>query len=316
MNYDNSFKPFEVSYLQVSELHTVRYQLYGNPKGQPILFLHGGPGLGILPDHARFFDPCAYCVVLPDQRGAGLSKPVASLESNTTWDLVEDIERLRLHLGIESWVVSGGSWGSLLGLVYAINFPDSVVGLILRGVFLGRQEDTDWLYSGGGAAKIFPEAWAQFRAIVKENEESQTIEAYHKLLNHSDSYIAMRAAKSWVQYANNTMNMLPDEEGLNSTLTEHQALALARIECWYHKNHFFLPTGNYVLENINNLNKIRCHIVHGRYDVVCNLGQAYLLHNKYSGSTLSIVPNGGHSPFEKPMLDALTGATNDFRFQH
>ena len=306
-------QPFNEAKLKVSAQHTLHYEEVGTPGGQAALFLHGGPGLGILPDYRRFFDPQHYHVVLPDQRGAGRSTPYAALQDNTTWHIVEDLETLRRHLGIKQWLVMGGSWGSLLALCYAIRYPQSISSLVLRGVFLGRPKDLAWVYEGAGTAQLFPEHWAAFRAPVKQVSEAQTIAAYYALLTSENSEHAMQAAQAWAQWSAATATLLPDAAAVAEVAANHRLLALARFECHYANNHFFLPSANYVLEHAQLLQALPCHIIHGRYDAICAASAAWDLHQALPQSKLNIVAEGGHSPMASKMAEALINATNGLK---
>jgi len=305
--------PFNEEMLAVSDLHTIRFEQVGRPGGRPALFLHGGPGVGILPGYRRFFDPAYYMCVLPDQRGAGRSTPHAELTENTTWDLIDDLERLREHLNIDRWVVLGGSWGSLLALCYAIRHPERIEGLILRGVFLGRQRDIDWVYGGAGTARLFPDEWRKFREPVTDSAEADTVRAYHKLLTGDDGERAKRAARCWAEYGASTMTLTPDPNAVAEIASDENILPLARLECHYMLNRLFLPDDNYVLANANVLKSIPCRIVHGRYDAICDVGQAYELHRALPRSQLTVAPDGGHSPMEGGMAAALVEATRSMQ---
>lgn len=301
--------PFREGNLQVSDLHTIHFEEVGTPGGQPSLFLHGGPGVGISPGYRRFFDPEHYHCILPDQRGAGRSTPHAELAENTTWHLVEDLERLRAHLGIERWTILGGSWGSLLALCYAIRHPNRVDGLVLRGVFLGRPCDEAWVFGGVGTARLFPDAWQRFREPIKSAPIEDIVAAYYAILTCDNEESAKKAAIAWAEYGATTMTLLPDPEAIMEISNERNALALARLECAYSLAGFYLPCPNYILDNAEALRKIPCRLIHGRYDAICDVGQAFELHSALPNSMLEIVPNGGHSPMEDGMCSALITAT-------
>lgn len=306
-------KPFRQSRLKVSDIHEIHYEQVGNPNGSAALFLHGGPGLGILPIYRRFFDPNHYHIILPDQRGAGRSTPYAELRDNDTWKIVADLERLRQHLGIKQWLVMGGSWGSLLALCYAIKHPNALSGLILRGVFLGRPRDTHWLFGGGGAADIFPDKWQSFKAHLGEIEDAQVIAGYNELLTSDDEQTAMRAAISWANYEAQMMTLLPDNGSSRDIAASDKMLALARTECHFAHHQFFLESDNFVLDNIQALREIPTFIVHGRYDIICPVLNAWDLHQKLPGSQLRIVADGAHIPTEPGMIDQLVCATESLK---
>ena len=306
-------EPYDEAMLKVSEQHTLCYEQVGLIDGKCALFLHGGPGVGILPGYRRFFDPDYFRTVLVDQRGAGRSTPLAELSQNTTWDLVEDLEKLRQHLGIKDWVLMGGSWGSLLALCYAIRYPHRVAGMILRGVFLGRLLDIAWVYEGAGTASIFPDKWARFRSVVSGVAESETLSAYSALLNSNDEEIAMHAARMWAEWSSSTMTLLPDESAVAEIMSDQTVLPVSRIECHYAINDFFLPTPNYILENTLSLRNIPCHIIHGRYDVICPISTAWDLHQALPRSELHIVADGSHSPMEPTMASAIVLAAEQFK---
>ncbi len=306
-------EPYETGTLRVSDLHTIFYEEVGDPKGRPALFLHGGPGVGILPGYRRFFDPDFFRLVLPDQRGAGRSKPHAEFRENTTWDLVEDLEKLRRHLGIENWVVMGGSWGSLLALCYAIEHPQSVAGLILRGVFLGRESEIAWLHQPGGASEIFPDEWERYRSGASDGGDTGLVQAYFDQLTSKDEAVLKSAAKAWARWEASTMTLVPDPATIAEMTDDSSALSIARIECYYTHNKFFLRSDNHVLDNADRISNIPCRIVQGRYDVICPMISAWELHKALPRSQLRIVPDGSHSPMESSMANQLVGAAEDFK---
>ena len=308
-----AIKPYREAKLRVSELHQIHFEEAGNPDGQAALFLHGGPGLGILPVYRRFFDCQHYRIILPDQRGAGRSQPYAELDENDTWHIVEDLEKLRTHLGIERWLVMGGSWGSLLALCYAIKYPDAISGLILRGVFLGRRKDIDWVYGGVGTAQLFPDQWAQFKAPFEAFPDHEVVAQYHKVLLGRDKQQARKLALIWASYGANTMALLPNTQSSRDITASDKMLALARSECHFSHHDFFLPSDNYVLDNVNRLHAIPTHIVHGRYDAICPVGTAWDLHQCLPHSQLHIIADGAHIPTEPGMVDRLISITDDMK---
>ncbi|AZZ65306.1 prolyl aminopeptidase [Metamycoplasma phocicerebrale] len=304
-------EPYKTNYLKVSDIHSLYYEEAGNPKGEPILFVHGGPGGGISESNRQYFDPKHYRIILFDQRGCGKSIPSAEIKENTTMNLISDIELLRKKLNIEKWILFGGSWGTCLSLIYAINYPNRVKGLILRGIFLGRREDDYYLYQKG-ASQYFPEAYKEFSSFIPKNERGDLIKAYSKYLNHKDINIAYKAAYHWAKWELGliTMNPLPDIETI---LENNKAnLELARLENHYFVNHLFLDDDNYILNNIKNIENIPTIIIHGRYDMDCRPEGAYLLHNKLKKSKLNFVI-AGHSSREIEIANALVEATEEFK---
>ncbi len=304
-------EPYEVSKLKVSDLHTLVYEEVGNPDGRPALFLHGGPGVGISPGYRRFFDPAHYRIVLLDQRGAGRSTPHSEIRENTMQHIINDLEALKDHLGIEDWIVMGGSWGSILALCYAIQHPDSVAGMIIRGIFLGRQFEIDWLYGSEGAARIYPDEYEKFRAPV--GEASDTVAAYCEILNGDDEELALNAARAWARWEGVMNTLFPDEGQLAQMLADNSALSIARIESHFASHNFYVESDNYVLDNADVLSTIPTSIVHGRYDTICPPISAWQLHKALRKSTLKIVPDGAHSPMDPGMAIELVRASDEFR---
>lgn len=290
-------EPFNKGRLKVSERHELYFEEVGNPKGAPIVFLHGGPGGGVQPKYRQFFDPKHYRVVLFDQRGAGLSTPYADLVDNTTWDLVADIEKLRQHLNIERWIVFGGSWGSTLALAYAETHPSSVKGLVLRGIFLCRKKEIDWLYQDG-ANKIFPDFWEHYLNAIPETEHHDMVSAYYRRLTSTDKNAQLKAALAWSIWEGSTSMLYPSDDLINRFAGDEFALAFARIECHYFTHRAWLPTDNHLIENVHKIRHIPGEIVHGRYDVVCPIENAWDLHSAWPESRLHIVPDAGHSALE------------------
>jgi proline iminopeptidase len=306
-----AIEPYNVGSLAVSDLHTIVYEEVGNPAGRPALFLHGGPGVGISPDYRRFFDPEYYRIVLVDQRGAGRSTPHSETRENTTWDIVADLEKLRKQLGLDDWIVMGGSWGSLLALCYAIKHPNSVAGMIIRGIFLGRQFEIDWLHGENGAARIYPDEWERYTAPVSDADDK--VAAYCELLNGDDLSAAKSAAKSWTRWEASMMTLFPDSKALAGMLQDDSALSIARIESHFTANNFFLEKDNFVLDNAAVISHIPTRIVHGRYDTICPPISAWELHKALSESTLTLVPDGAHSPLDGGMTAELIRASDEFR---
>lgn len=306
-------EPFKTEMLKASPLHELYVEQCGNPDGQPVVFLHGGPGGGCDPKHRRFFDPSHYRIILFDQRGCGRSRPSAELEENSTWDLVHDIELIRKHLGFRSWIVFGGSWGSTLALAYAVKHPSRVRGLILRGIFLCRKEEIDWLYQKGASA-IFPDLWDEYLAPIPEEERGDLLNAYHKRLVLSENEEErLAAAKAWSKWEGATSYLHLNKDLVNAFDDPKHALEFARIENHFFVNKAFFETDNFLLENVEAIRHIPCVMVHGRYDVVCPLKNAWDLHKLWPESQLHIVPDAGHSAYEVGIRDKLIEATEAFK---
>lgn len=303
--------PYEIGMLKVSDTHAVYYEVSGNPKGKPAIFVHGGPGGGCDAKHRRFFDPAKYRIVLFDQRGCGRSTPHASLDDNTTWALASDMEQLREKLGIERWLVFGGSWGSTLALAYAETYPERVSELVLRGIFLLRRWELDWFYQGG-AHNMFPDAWEPYLAAIPEAERGDMLSAYYKRLTSDDPEVALAAAKAWSVWEGSTSCLYQDPDLIARMGGDHFALAFARIECHYFVNGGFLERENRLIEDVAKIRHIPGVIVQGRYDVVCPARSAWELHAAWPESKLVIVPDAGHSAMEHGTLHELVSATDAF----
>ena len=302
--------PYETGYLPLSAEHVMYWEQVGNPRGRPALFLHGGPGAGAGAVHRRFFDPSFWRTVIFDQRGAGRSRPLGSLENNTTPDLVADIEALRRHLGIERWLLFGGSWGSTLALAYAQAHPDRVSGCVLRGVFLGRALEVEWFLYGMSA--VFPDAHAQFSGYLPEQERSDLLAAYLKRLTDPDPAVHLPAARAWSIYEGTCSTLLPSPETVSSFAQDRTALGLARIEAFYFANDLFLPQGG-LLGGMGRIAHIPAEIVQGRYDMVCPARTAFELAASWRGARLTVVPDAGHSALETGIRRALVAAVERFR---
>jgi proline iminopeptidase len=299
--------------LKVSALHELYYEESGNPKGKPVVFLHGGPGGGTNPQMRRFFDPARYRIVMFDQRGCGKSTPHASLEENTTWDLVADTERLRELLGIERWQVFGGSWGSTLALAYAQKHPERVSELVLRGVFLLRRSELEWFYqSSEGAAALFPDLWEHFVAPIPEAERYDMMRAYYRRLTSTDARERNAAARAWSIWEGATSHLRSDPSYVAKFREADYAAACARIECHYFVNGGFLEADDQLLREVAKIRDIPAVIVQGRYDVVCPMRSAWHLHRAWPEAELVIVPDAGHSAFEPGIARALRKATDRF----
>lgn len=304
-------EPYRTGYLRVSPLHRLYFEEVGRPDGQPILFLHGGPGAGLNPKHRRYFDPSHYRVILFDQRGAGKSLPHAELRQNSTPDLIADIEKIRANAGVDKWLVFGGSWGSTLGLAYAIRHPGRVEGLLLRGIFLGRRKEVSWLFQTG-ASLIYPDAWERFTEPIPPEERHDLVGAYYRRLTGPDLHARLRAAQAWSGWEASVSKLVPDEQLIREFVADHTALAVARLECHYFMNRLFLADDP-ILPNVPALEGIPCRIVHGRYDMVCPMQSAWELHKALPGSELRIVPEAGHSATDPGLVHELVQATQDFR---
>jgi proline iminopeptidase len=303
-------EPHRTGLLPLDGLHEMYWETAGNPQGQPAVFLHGGPGAGASADHRRFFDPTHYRIVVYDQRGAGRSRPFGETRANTTQHLVDDLEDLRGHLGIERWLVFGGSWGSSLALAYAQAHPERVSGLILRGVFLCRDEEIQWfLY---GMRRLFPEAWERFAGFLPAAEREDILAAYHRRLMDPDPNVHMPAARAWSTYEGACSTLLPSPGTVASFADDRIALGLARIEAHYFAHGVFLRD-SVLLENAERLRGIPGAIVQGRYDVVCPIVSAHALHKAWPEATYTVVPDAGHSAMERGIRHALVGATEQFK---
>jgi len=267
----------------------------------------------LVSDYRRFFDPEAYRVILFDQRGSGRSTPHAELAENTTWDLVADIERLREALGIARWIVFGGSWGSTLGLAYAVTHPERVLGLVLRGIFLCRPHEIAWFYEAGGASHLFPDAWEGYVEPIPPAERGSLLRAYHRRLAGGDREEQLRCAFAWSKWEAITYYLVPNQRNIEYFENPDRALALARIECHYFANDAFLATDNFLLENAGKLRGIPGVIVHGRYDVVCPASNAWDLHRAWPEAALTIVPDAGHAPMHEGTRRRLIEATEEFK---
>lgn len=304
-------EPYRTGALQVSPEHTLYFEESGNPSGKPVIFLHGGPGGGTSPKQRRFFDPSRYRIVLFDQRGCGKSRPHASLNENTTWHLVDDIEKLRQHLGVERWQVFGGSWGSTLALAYAETHPDRVTELVLRGIFLLRRWELEWFYQRG-TSLLFPDAWKKYEELIPEAERSDMISAYHRRLTSPDREVQREAARVWSVWEASTSHLVPDAGYIQSSAGDEFSLAFARIEAHYFQNGGFLERENQLIENVGVIRHLPAVIVQGRYDVVCPMQSAWELKRAWPEARLVIVPDAGHSAFEPGILHELVNATDAF----
>ena len=313
--YYPEIEPYDSGMLDVGDGQHLYWEASGNPKGKPVVFLHGGPGGEVSPRHRRAFDPEKYRIILFDQRGAGKSRPHASdpgynLAVNTTWHLVADIERLREHIGVEQWQVFGGSWGSTLALAYAQTHPTRVTELVLRGIFTLRKSELDWFYEGP-AGQIFPDVWEQFEAQIPVAERGSFIQAYHRRLNDPDPAVHEPAAVAWSTWESSAITLLPHPEIVETFTNPHFALAFARIENHYFVNKGWMEDGQ-LLANAHHLRDIPTVIVQGRYDICTPPVTAWDLHRALPEAEFILVPDAGHSFDEPGILSALIEATDRF----
>ncbi len=303
-------EPFDQRMVDMGDGHRVYVEQCGNPEGTPVVVLHGGPGGGCSPAMRRYFDPAYYRVVLFDQRGCGRSRPHASVENNTTWHLVRDIEHIRKMLSIERWAVFGGSWGATLALIYGIRHPDRAASLILRGVFTMTKAELDWFYAGG-AGRFWPEIWSRFREMIPSNEQDDLIAAYNRRLFSGDLTRETRFARAWAKWENTLASI--DNDGAGGESPAEYARAFARLENHYFINGGFLEYDGWILENIHRLADVPGFIVQGRYDMICPPNSAYGLHEKWKGSQLFMVPRAGHALSEPGISAELVRITDGLR---
>lgn len=303
--------PYETGTLEVSPEHTLYYEQSGNPAGKPAVFLHGGPGGGCDAWHRQFFDPAVYRIVLYDQRGCGRSTPHASLNDNTLWHLVADLERLRGHLDIDRWQVFGGSWGSTLGLAYAEAHPERVSELVLRGIFLLRRSELLWFYQDG-ASHLFPDAWEGFLAPIPPVERGDLMSAYYRRLTGDDPVAKLACARAWSSWEGATSRLHQDADMVAHYEEDAFALAFARIECHYFVHGAWLGSDDQLLTDVQRIRHIPCVIVQGRYDVVCPMRTAWDLHRAWPEAKLEVVADAGHSALEPGIVERLVLATDGF----
>ena len=301
-------RPYKTQFIAVTAPHQLYVEESGNPEGIPVLFIHGGPGGGTAVTDRCFFDPEKYRIILFDQRGAGRSTPHALLDNNNTAALIEDIETIRAALDIERWVVFGGSWGSTLGLLYAQQYPQLILGLILRGIFLCRDEDINWFYQDG-AGRIFPEYWQQYSQVIPESERGDMVAAFYRRLTGDNDFERMAAAKAWSIWEGRCATLSSNNEVVERFANPHMAIAMARIEAHYFINKAFIAP-NQIIDNAHLLKDIPGTIVHGRYDMVCPVNQAIALSEAWPSAKLHIIGDAGHSSSERGTTDALVRATN------
>jgi proline iminopeptidase len=305
-------EPYESGMLPLDSLHTMYWECSGNPAGIPVVFLHGGPGAGSSPKHRRFFDPEGFRIIVYDQRGAGRSLPLGELRDNTTPHLIADLERLRQHLGVNEWLVFGGSWGSTLAIAYAETYPQRCLGLVLRGIFLCRRSEIEWfLY---GLRQLFPDAWGSFAGYLPEEERGDLLGNYYRRLVDPDPAVHMPAAKSWSIYEGSCSTLRPSQETVDYFAGDVVALGLARIEAHYFRNDIFLPL-NSLLDNVHKLHGIPGVIVQGRYDVVCPPVSAFDLHQVWPQAEVHIIEDAGHSAWEPGICAGLVVAVEEFKMR-
>lgn len=298
--------------LVVSPIHSIYWEESGRSDGLPVVFVHGGPGAGTEPANRRFFDPDIYRIILFDQRGAGRSTPHASLEDNTTLHLIGDMERLREHLGIERWVVFGGSWGSTLSLAYAQHHPERVRALVLRGIFLLRPQEIHWFYQEG-ASHLFPDAWESFLEPIPPHERGDLLQAYYRRLTGADPQARRCAARAWSVWEASTSKLMYNAELVDKFGEDHFADAFARIETHYFANGGFFRYPDQLLDGVERIRHIPAVIVQGRYDVVCPMATAWSLHRRWPQAAFEVIADAGHSATEPGITDALIRATDRFR---
>ncbi|MBI3451570.1 MAG: prolyl aminopeptidase [Rhodospirillales bacterium] len=303
-------EPLNSGLLELDRRHRMYWEECGNPRGTPVVFLHGGPGAGATPAHRRFFDPVFYRIVIFDQRGAGRSVPHGELADNTTPHLIADMETLRRHLGIDRWLVFGGSWGSTLALAYAQTHPERCRALVLRGIFMCRPAEIDWfLY---GLKNVFPEAWREFASYLPENERGDLLENYYRRLTDPNPAVHMPAARVWSTYEGACSTLLPSPETITAFAEDRMALGLARIEAHYFRHRIFLPE-NSLLENAHRLRRIPATIVQGRYDMVCPILSADDLVRAWPAADYVVIPDAGHSAMEPGIRSALVAAMEKYK---
>ena len=305
-------EPYETGMLDVGDGHSLYWELSGNPDGKPAVMLHGGPGGGSSPDHRRQWNPDKYKILVFDQRGCGKSTPYASLENNTTWDLVDDIEKLRTQVSkVDKWQVFGGSWGSTLSLAYAQKYPERATEIILRGIFLFDQYEVDWMYKHGGASQVYPDKWDEFEAVIPEAERGDMVEAYRKRLTSNDKDEQLKAAKAWSKWEGDIVTLLPSPETVEHFTSPEVAVAVARIENHYMATNGWFEKGQ-LLRDAEKLRGIPGVIVQGRHDTCTPPVAAWKLKKTWPEVELNIIPDGGHLFNEPGILDGLVRATDRF----
>lgn len=304
-------EPYRTGRLRVSDRHEIYFEESGNPDGKPALFVHGGPGGGTAPKQRRFHDPERYRIVLFDQRGCGQSTPHACLEDNTTWHLVDDMEALRNHLGIDRWQVFGGSWGSTLALAYAQAHPERVTEMVLRGIFMLRRKELAWFYQEG-ASYLFPDAWEKYLAPIPDAERGDLMRAYYARLTSDDRAVRLEAARAWSVWEASTSFLFQNDAHIERAAGDDFATAFARIECHYFVHGGFFERESQLLDRVDRIRKIPAVIVQGRYDVVCPAVSAWELHRAWPEADFRLVPDAGHSAYEPGNLHEQILATDRF----
>lgn len=307
-----AIEPYRTGRLRVSSLHELYFEESGNPAGKPVVLVHGGPGYRTEPEDRRYFDPARYRIIAFDQRGAGKSTPLGETRDNTTSLLVEDMETLRRELGLEHWMLFGGSWGSTLAIAYAQSHPDQVTAAILRGIWLNSKAEIDWFMTG--ISRFFPELWETFANCLPEAERADVVSAYAKRLQGDDAALRDGAARAWACYEGACSTLLPDPGTMSGFQEPHVVEALARIEASYFINEAFLPP-NHLMDNMHLMAKVPGLIVQGRYDMVCPPRTAFEVHKRWPASRLEIIPDAGHSSSEPGIREALLAATEQFSWQ-
>ena len=307
-----NIEPYFSDFIKVSNIHTIYFEIVGNPDGIPVVFLHGGPGGGIESLYRQYFNPNKYKIVLFDQRGCGKSTPHAELKDNTTWDLISDIEKLRNHLNIDNWIVFGGSWGSTLALSYAIKYSEKCLALILRGIFLLRKFEIDWFYQYG-ASNIYPDAWEKYISVIPINERDNYVKAYYSRLTSDNEDERKRCAKAWSFWEARTSKLIPEDNALHNFENHKVADAFARIECHYFINKGFFKYDGWILDNIDEIRNIPTEIVQGRYDVVCPMRSAWDLYNAFPEANFHLIKDAGHSMTEKGIRNKLIEIMDNFK---
>ncbi|MTI18820.1 prolyl aminopeptidase [Rhodobacteraceae bacterium RKSG542] len=305
-------EPYASGHLQVSELHRIYWEESGNKNGKPVVILHGGPGAGSSPLMRRFHDPEHYRIIVLDQRGCGRSTPFAELEENTTWHLVEDLEKLRKFLGVDKWQVFGGSWGSTLALAYAQSHPEVVTEIILRGIFTVRRSEVQW-FNQWGASELFPDEFELYKSFIPGDEQDDLVEAYHRRLTCDDEAVRLEAARRWTRWEAATLSVIPDPLRVEALVEPQIALAFARIECHYFRNQGFFERQEQLLEDVGRIRHIPAQIIQGRYDVVTPMRTAWELANRWPEAQFVVVEDAGHTMTEPGITQALLAATEAFK---
>ncbi len=300
---------YQQEYLDVGDQHKIYIEQSGDPDGIPVLYLHGGPGGGSSENHRRYFNPEKYRIIIFDQRGCGKSQPSPTIENNTSAHLIADIEKIRHHLNIEQWLIAGGSWGTTLALLYGISHPSPILGFVLRGVFLATQTEYDWLYKRGGAERFFPEYYLDFINPLAEEDKADPLQGYNNIFSSDNEVAIIAASKAWYLWELRLSTIEHHHIGAAQIEDSHQALCMARISHHYFYQNSFIDE-NFIIDNIDKINNIPAILIHGRYDMVCQLFNADKLTKAWSNASLQILPQAGHSGFERQTIDAICKATD------